>query len=419
TCLTGYSSIDTDFNRFLYGYDKCGDTCGINNDPIKDVNCSGKDLTQKNFIFSVVYLFSIFCLFYCILHSRIASSRFIVLYSVCVVSRYWYVNDTNETQLLYIGVTSTIFHNDSVINRGNDCNFQDAAFTADIFDGKHNSLFENSYYYFICLFLIFNTVTIITLIVLLILLTAIIFLSALISTNADLVELEEDPSTHEYNISATGLACLTFLLITVLWLFAFTNGCQCMIIAGAVAANYFKRKQSLLSAAPFTSIYVLIRYHLGTVAFGSLVITMVMFARISVEFLRHHSKFKNLVRFLECCLAFLQEFVDYLTKRAYIQTAMHGKPLYQSGVRAARLLWSNLMDTISLDVVGDFIVFCALIFVMLVATAVGISISFVAIETMFLCFCEDKLMNDGKDREYFMSPELLAIVNKAKEAAKQ
>jgi hypothetical protein len=42
----------------------------------------------------------------------------------------------------------------------------------------------------------------------------------------------------------------------------------------------------------------------------------------------------------------------------------------------------------------------------------------VAVETIFLCFCEDKLLNDGKVRPYFMSEELKNLIDKAKKAAK-
>ena len=46
---------------------------------------------------------------------------------------------------------------------------------------------------------------------------------------------------------------------------------------------------------------------------------------------------------------------------------MHGEPLYKSGVRAARLLWANLMDAVALDTVADFIIVCAILLVILAA----------------------------------------------------
>lgn len=53
---------------------------------------------------------------------------------------------------------------------------------------------------------------------------------------------------------------------------------------------------------------------------------------------------------------------------------MHGTPMFKSGKRAARLLWANLLDTIALDVVTNFVIICATMFIILVATLVGIII---------------------------------------------
>jgi hypothetical protein len=59
--------------------------------------------------------------------------------------------------------------------------------------------------------------------------------------------------------------------------------------------------------------------------------------------------------------------------------AIHGKPLFKSGKRAARLLWANLMDTISLDVVGEFIMICALILLTVVTAGIGITVHIVTV----------------------------------------
>ncbi|KAJ3629492.1 hypothetical protein MTP99_013884 [Tenebrio molitor] len=49
-----------------------------------------------------------------------------------------------------------------------------------------------------------------------------------------------------------------------------------------------------------------------------------------------------------------------------------------------------------------------------------ISLMNVSIETIFICFCEDKLLNDGSpNKPYFMSPPLLALLTDAVKLAEE
>ena len=68
-------------------------------------------------------------------------------------------------------------------------------------------------------------------------------------------------------------------LLALFWMSQFLIGCQHMIIAGAVGIWFFTRNKSQLGSPICTSFSNLTRYHLGTVAFGSLLIALVQFAR--------------------------------------------------------------------------------------------------------------------------------------------
>lgn len=58
-----------------------------------------------------------------------------------------------------------------------------------------------------------------------------------------------------------------------------------MVIAGAVACWFFTRNKSRLKSPIAKSFGNLLRYHMGTVAFGSFIIALVQFLRASLKLL--------------------------------------------------------------------------------------------------------------------------------------
>lgn len=73
------------------------------------------------------------------------------------------------------------------------------------------------------------------------------------------------------------------------------------------------------------SFYNLIRYHLGTVAIGSLIITVVAIIRALIRGLMNNKQAKILV---DCCLGYIEDFLKYLTKNAYIQTGTYVRNVF-------------------------------------------------------------------------------------------
>ncbi|XP_044269841.1 choline transporter-like protein 1 isoform X2 [Tribolium madens] len=507
------STIGTNYNRFLNGYDKCGDTCGISNRAVKTVQCSGKDLTNKPFMTfkftdrkndsktkieilpdvcdnrcdppnrlmfhrcipdadqdrkaNIIINFAEFCndlkltintiiipmaiiglVSLCFFLGLRYSSRITVFGAVgitlisllCFTSYiwYWFSENQDNTKLLYIGIVSScaIFFQTIFI-----CYFYNRySIIIKMFKETTQTIFSMPSLVFVPL----GTLAFLTVVT-----TSIVFLGALISTNHYLREIPGHPSAYEYRdtkLATAGLACI---VIFGIWTFALANGCQCMIVAGAISTYYFTRDKSTLQKPVYASFFVLMRYHLGTVAFGSLCITFLSIGRLCFEFISQYIKQDWLKKRMKAFVSRIEATVEYLSKRAYIQTAMHGEPLYSSGKRAARLLWANLLDTIVPHVVGNFIVISITISVVLlgalfaiivykttdlkviyfwtiVAIGAGISgtiiyffaqVLNVAVETIFICFCEDKLLHSGNNNEFFMSQELKTLIDEAKKIA--
>ena len=92
-------------------------------------------------------------------------------------------------------------------------------------------------------------------------------------------------------------------------------------IAGSVAQWYFTRDKKQI---PFftvgKSLWRCFRYHLGSLAFGSLILAIVYFIRIVLVYIERQVKgSKNkvaqfLLKCLQCCFACLARFLSFLNK---------------------------------------------------------------------------------------------------------
>jgi hypothetical protein len=69
----------------------------------------------------------------------------------------------------------------------------------------------------------------------------------------------------------------------------------------------------------------MMRYHLGSIALGSLIITIFSIIRMIIENTIEDNTFFAAI--MECCLEMFEEILEYVTKKAYIMT---GKPSYSS-----------------------------------------------------------------------------------------
>jgi solute carrier family 44 protein 1 (choline transporter-like protein) len=72
-------------------------------------------------------------------------------------------------------------------------------------------------------------------------------------------------------------------LLAFFWFTQFVIGCQHMVIAGAVATWFFSRNKSNLGSPLLNSFYILVKYHIGTVALGSLILAVINFIRFVLK----------------------------------------------------------------------------------------------------------------------------------------
>jgi hypothetical protein len=134
------------------------------------------------------------------------------------------------------------------------------------------------------------------------------------------------------------------------WMNAFLIGCAQFILAVACVTWYFTHTADSGGSASISKGFKWIaRYHLGSIAFGSLIIAICEFIRFMFEYYRKKMTgrvFNNAI--LKCflwstsyCLNCLNRVVKYISKMAYIQMALTSSNFCMSAWKAFVLILGN------------------------------------------------------------------------------
>jgi len=92
---------------------------------------------------------------------------------------------------------------------------------------------------------------------------------------------------------------------------------------------HFDREKRRLSLPVVKGFGYLIRYHMGTVAFGALIIGIVRLIRAMISFVQKHLKrydnafVQGILWCCQCCLWCFECALKFLTRNAYIETGDH------------------------------------------------------------------------------------------------
>ncbi|KAI1887792.1 hypothetical protein AGOR_G00194010 [Albula goreensis] len=243
--------------------------------------------------------------------------------------------------------------------------------------------------------------------------------------------------------------------VGLIWISEFLLACQQMTVAGAVVTYYFTRDKSKLPLTPIlSSVLRLMRYHLGTVAKGSFIITLVEIPRLILTYI--HSQLKGrenacarcMLKACICCLWCLEKCLAYLNQNAYAATAINSTNFCTSARDAFVILVENALRVAAINTVGDFVLFLGKILIVSCTAFAGVlalnyqrdytvwvlpllivclfaflvahcflSIFEIVVDVLFLCFAVDTKYNDGSPgREFYMDKALMEFVENSKKA---
>lgn len=163
---------------------------------------------------------------------------------------------------------------------------------------------------------------------------------------------------------------ILFHLFGCYWVTQFFIACSSTVIAGSVASYYWARGGTM-AEIPFLSVFSsmkrLMRYSLGSVALGSLVVSFVESIRFILESVRRKKKVTNItpesgigkVAFYsyQGCLRSIEWTIKSMNRNAYIMIAITGKSFTRASAIATELIINNILRIGKVNVIGDVILF--------------------------------------------------------------
>uniref|UniRef100_A0A8C7N279 Choline transporter-like protein n=1 Tax=Oncorhynchus kisutch TaxID=8019 RepID=A0A8C7N279_ONCKI len=254
-----------------------------------------------------------------------------------------------------------------------------------------------------------------------------------------------------------------FNIFAFLWCVNFVIALGQCTLAGTFASYYWAfSKPTEISPFALSQCFIrTLQYHVGSLAFGALLLTCFQLVRLVLEYLNHKTRGKSacgrfLFNCLRCCFWCLEYFLKILNRNAYIMIAIYGESFCVSAKNAYSLLMRHIGRVVLLDRVTDMLIFFGKLLVVAIVGVLAFfffsgqirlpgdtfqaemlnyywvpiltvmagayliaqgffSVYSMCVDTLFLCFLEDLERNDGTmQKPYYMSRNLMRILRKPK-----
>ncbi|KAE9549046.1 hypothetical protein FO519_007743 [Halicephalobus sp. NKZ332] len=174
---------------------------------------------------------------------------------------------------------------------------------------------------------------------------------------------EKEASTLRYEYSKMVRVFIWIHWLAFLWILGFIFAAQRMVVAGAVACGYFSKKKLGYTWPIINSTLLLFRFHLGSIALGSLVLFVVTFPRwIIIEINNGFRNGKGCFRkLLNACFGKvfrgLELWLRPLHHNAYTVVAISGTDFFSAAGIAADVLDANADKIPLINKDGGFLIF--------------------------------------------------------------
>jgi hypothetical protein len=239
---------------------------------------------------------------------------------------------------------------------------------------------------------------------------------------------QHDDGTYSYEMNEDMTNALVYHFFGYLWNMAFFRHFTIMVIAGAVVTWYWTPyidgdKPDVPMLPVYRSFYRTLRYHVGTIAFGSFIIAVIEFAQAVIEYIKRkyleeNSCLKCLASYIQCCLECFKRIMEFISRMAYIVTACQGNCFCVAAWQAFNLILDNAGQVAAVSWISIYLMFMGkavivlgtgvvcwliadssddinstivlLIICVVIAYAVAsmfLSVFETAIDTILVCFC--------------------------------
>jgi len=272
--------------------------------------------------------------------------------------------------------------------------------------------------------------------------------------------------TQSWNDQLKKAFCIHFFHL--LWNVQFWIYFSFLVLSGAVSQWYFTPYnekgekprgdgEGQLPDSPISaSLWRTIRYHLGSVAFASLIIAIIQFIRAVILYFEQKAKDSGMNETLRkcifccvnCIMSCIECCVNQINRNGFVFVAVYGTPFCTSSCNAFAIAWANLGRVAWVTMCGDFLLGIGKVFISVCATGIcglilfsssygnsgSIAISSPAfllvvifilawciasvfmvvyetcVDTIFMCFLIDEDVNKQTGR-YLAGKDLLAMIN--------
>ncbi|KAJ3130193.1 hypothetical protein HK098_005440 [Nowakowskiella sp. JEL0407] len=296
------------------------------------------------------------------------------------------------------------------------------------------------------------------------------------ATNTFVSDLSRNVSTYsagkilEFQPSLSLPYLQIYFIFGYFWTHHFLIAVSQTTLAGAISSWYWTQTNKSIITKSFPVLKSFIRVllcHLGSLAFGSLIIALVDFIRWVITKLEKQAEKKSgaygkggclggFVRFLikipfwvvKCFCGCFFNIIKFMNRNAYIEIAVYGYGFCKASRKAFWLICRNALRFAVLDKVSDFILFLGKLFIVFSTTIAGLfllmyyrgsemawtnfavpsliimlfsysiassvlAVLEIAIDTVFFCVCEDLERNNGTpEKPYYMSDSLRETIGK-------
>jgi len=186
----------------------------------------------------------------------------------------------------------------------------------------------------------------------------------------------------EYVYSENTQKAYWYFLFCWFWTSEFIMAIGQLVVAISVCLWYFTRDKTFAkSQLVIQAIYTAFRYHLGSAAFGSLIIAIIKTIRAFIAYLQGQvdklaakggkaavALAKIILCCLQCCMWCVEKCAKFLNKMAYIQIALFSYSFCKAARCAFFLILRNLLLIAAVAIVSEFTCALVLIFIPMMTT---------------------------------------------------
>ena len=198
-----------------------------------------------------------------------------------------------------------------------------------------------------------------------------------------------------------------YMIFGFIWIMAFLVAANdFVVIVSAITWYYSDKTEEDDDGIPGDSdvrfgFWWSVRYHFGSLAFGSFILTLIWIIRIIFEYIGekmidasgNNGCTRCLIGCIRCCLDCFDRFMRYLNRNAFIYMALSGESFCSSALNAFILILKNAAKFSFVEGIADMFMFLAKFFIAIGTTALcqlimmaweGMDPSFAPLAVVFL-----------------------------------